>query len=68
MVRHFAAKGAVVSVDTRHARVMRAALEAGAAIINDINGLRDPQALPVVAEKAAPVVLMHMQGEPGTMQ
>ncbi len=68
VVRHFAAKGVVVSVDTRHARVMRSALEAGAAIINDINGLRDPQALPVVAEKAAPVVLMHMQGEPGTMQ
>ncbi|MDQ2102503.1 dihydropteroate synthase [Azospirillum isscasi] len=68
VVRHFAAKGAVVSVDTRHARVMRAALDAGAALINDVAGLRDPGALPLVAEKAAPVVVMHMQGEPGTMQ
>ncbi len=68
VVRHFAAKGAVVSVDTRHARVMRSALDAGAALINDIAGLRDPGALPLVAEKAAPVVVMHMQGEPGTMQ
>ncbi|GAA4253108.1 dihydropteroate synthase [Azospirillum formosense] len=68
VVRHFAAKGAVVSVDTRHARVMRAALGAGAALINDVAGLRDPGALPLVAEKAAPVVVMHMRGEPGTMQ
>ncbi|MGY0833534.1 dihydropteroate synthase [Azospirillum argentinense] len=68
VVRHFAAKGAVVSVDTRHARVMRAALDAGAALINDVAGLRDPGALPLVAEKAAPVVVMHMRGEPGTMQ
>ncbi|KAA0681122.1 dihydropteroate synthase [Roseomonas genomospecies 6] len=68
VVRHFAAKGAVVSVDTRHARVMRAALDAGAALINDVAGLRDPGALPLVAEKAAPVVVMHMRGDPGTMQ
>ena len=68
VVRHFAAKGAVVSVDTRHARVMGAALDAGAALINDVAGLRDPGALPLVAERAAPVVVMHMRGEPGTMQ
>ncbi|MCW2236600.1 dihydropteroate synthase [Azospirillum canadense] len=69
VVRHFAAKGALVSVDTRHARVMRAALDAGARIINDVAGLRDSGALPLVAERGAPVVLMHMRGEdPGTMQ
>lgn len=68
VIRHFAAAGAAVSVDTRHARVMGAALEAGARMVNDISGLGDPQALPLVAEKGAPVVLMHMQGEPGTMQ
>ncbi len=68
VVRHFAAKGAVVSVDTRHPRVMDAVLDAGAAIINDIAGLGEPGALPLVAGKGAPVVLMHMQGEPGTMQ
>lgn len=69
VIRHFAAKGACVSVDTRHARVMRAALAAGARIVNDISGLAgDPDSLAVVAEAGAPVVLMHMQGEPGTMQ
>lgn len=68
VIRHFAAKGAVVSVDTRHARVMGAALDAGAALINDVAGLRDPGALPLVAERAAPVVVMHMRGEPGSMQ
>lgn len=68
VIRHFAAKGAVVSVDTRHARVMAAAIGAGARIVNDVAGLRDPLALPVVAKSATPVVLMHMLGEPGTMQ
>ncbi|PWC32824.1 dihydropteroate synthase [Azospirillum sp. TSO35-2] len=68
VIRHFAAKGAVVSVDTRHARVMDSAAAAGARIVNDIAGLGDPDALPVVARTAMPVVLMHMQGEPGTMQ
>lgn len=69
IVRHFAGLGACVSVDTRHARVMRAALDAGARIVNDISGLAgDPESLAVVAGASAPVVLMHMQGEPGTMQ
>ena len=69
VIRHFAAKEVCVSVDTRHARVMRAALEAGARIVNDISGLAgDPDSLAVAAETRAPVVLMHMQGEPGTMQ
>lgn len=69
VVRHFAARGVAVSVDTRHAGVMAAALDAGARIINDISGLTgDPASLEVVAGTAAPVVVMHMQGEPGTMQ
>ncbi|PWC67836.1 dihydropteroate synthase [Azospirillum sp. TSH7] len=68
VIRHFAAKGATVSVDTRHAIVMDSAAAAGARIINDIAGLGDPQALPVVARTATPVVVMHMQGDPGTMQ
>jgi dihydropteroate synthase len=47
---------------------MRAALDAGAAIVNDISGLsRDPAAAPLLAERGCPVVLMHMRGEPTTM-
>ena len=68
VIRHFAAKGATVSVDTRHASVMDSAAAAGVRIINDIAGLGDPQALPVVARTGTPVVVMHMQGDPGTMQ
>ncbi|UFN47453.1 dihydropteroate synthase [Roseomonas sp. OT10] len=61
---------APVSIDTRHAAVMRAALEAGAAIVNDVTALRhDPAALPLVAQARCPVVLMHMPGtDPRTMQ
>ncbi|MCH8834947.1 MAG: dihydropteroate synthase, partial [Proteobacteria bacterium] len=61
--------GFVVSVDTRHARVMEAALDAGAAIINDITALTgDPGSMAVAAARGAPVILVHMQGEPRTMQ
>ena len=60
--------GATVSIDTRHADVMRAALDAGATIINDISALTGPGALDVAAQSNAAVILMHMQGEPGTMQ
>jgi len=64
------AKDAPVSVDTRHAATMRAALEAGAEVVNDVTALRhDPEALGVVAESGCPVVLMHMPGtDPATMQ
>lgn len=69
VVRALATDGAVVSIDTRHAATMVAALEAGARIVNDITGLTgDPAALSVVRRHRAPVVLMHMQGTPGTMQ
>jgi len=61
-------EGASVSIDTRHAEVMRAALDAGACIINDVSALTGRGALDVAARSDAAVVLMHMQGEPGTMQ
>lgn len=58
-----------VSVDTTKASVARRALEAGAAIVNDISGLRfDRDMAAVVAETGAGLVLMHMQGTPRTMQ
>lgn len=64
-LRGIAAK---ISIDTRRAAVMRAALAAGADIINDVSGLSfDPAAGRVAAETGAPVVLMHMRGDPMTM-
>lgn len=58
-----------ISIDTYKAPVARAALEAGAAIINDISALRfDPEMAPLAAATGAPVVLMHMQGTPRDMQ
>jgi len=58
-----------VSVDTRHARVMEAALDAGAAMVNDVSALtHDPDSLAVVAARDCPVVLMHARGEPQRMQ
>ena len=61
--------GAPISIDTRHAEVMRRAVAAGAAIVNDVTALEgDPDSLPTVAELGVPVAIMHMRGEPGTMQ
>ena len=60
--------GWVVSVDTRKPEVMQAALAAGAAMVNDVMALRAPGALEAVAASQAAVCLMHMQGEPRTMQ
>jgi len=58
-----------ISIDTYKAPVARAALEAGASIINDISAMRfDPDMAPLAAESQAPVVLMHMQGTPRDMQ
>ena len=58
-----------ISIDTYKAPVARAALEAGATLINDISALRfDPDMAPLAAELEAPVVLMHMQGSPRDMQ
>jgi dihydropteroate synthase len=68
VIRGLADAGICVSIDTRNASTMRAALRAGAAIINDVSGLtHDPDAAAVVAEHGCPVVLMHMRGTPATM-
>ena len=59
----------LLSIDTRNAAVMRAAAEAGCDLINDVSALtHDRQALETVAETGLPVVLMHAQGDPRTMQ
>ena len=69
VVRGLAAQGAIVSIDTRHARVMAEALDAGAALINDVTALAgDPESLELAARADVPVVLMHMLGEPRSMQ
>lgn len=57
-----------ISIDTQKPDVMRAAVGAGAGLINDVNGLREAGALATVAELKVPVCLMHMQGNPRTMQ
>jgi dihydropteroate synthase len=57
-----------ISVDTSKPEVMRAAVKAGAGFINDVRGLREPGALAEAAALERPVCLMHMRGEPGTMQ
>lgn len=60
--------GVPISVDTYKPAVMRAALAAGATMINDISGLRHPEALAAVSDSDCAVCVMHMRGEPGTMQ
>jgi dihydropteroate synthase len=57
-----------ISIDTSKPEVMRAAVAAGAGLINDVMALRQPQALAVAARLQVPVCLMHMQGEPRSMQ
>ena len=58
-----------ISIDTRKARVAQAALDAGADIINDVSALRhDPELRSLAARRGVPVILMHMRGEPQTMQ
>lgn len=57
-----------LSIDTRHAEVMTRACAAGAAIINDVEALRRDGALDAAAASGAPVIIMHMQGQPETMQ
>lgn len=60
--------GVPISIDTYKPEVMRAAIEAGADIINDIRALQEPDAIEIVADSNAGVCLMHMQGDPQTMQ
>lgn len=57
-----------ISIDTYKPEVAEAALAAGAAIINDIKGLRDPEMVALAARTGVPVIVMHIQGEPRTMQ
>jgi dihydropteroate synthase len=68
VIEALASRGCVVSVDTMKSEVMGAALDAGAAMVNDVMALRGPGALEAVAASDAAVCLMHMQGEPQTMQ
>jgi dihydropteroate synthase len=70
VVRELAARAGVpISVDTMKAEVARQALAAGAAVINDVTGLRgDPDMPAVVAQAGAGAIVMHMQGTPATMQ
>ena len=59
---------AVISVDTRHGDIMKRAVTAGAGIINDVDGLRGDGAMDAAAIANCPVIMMHMQGTPETMQ
>ena len=68
LLERLAGCGKPVSVDTRKPRVMQAAIAAGAAMINDIDAMRVPGALQALAASDAAVCLMHIQGQPGTMQ
>lgn len=68
VVEALARDGALVSVDTTKPAVMRAAVAAGAAMINDVRALQEPGALEAIAASQAAVCLMHMRGEPRTMQ
>ena len=69
VIERLSAGGAAVSVDTRKSEVMSAAIESGARLVNDVSALTfDPRSADVVAAAGAPVVLMHHQGLPETMQ
>ncbi len=68
VVERLAPLGIPISIDTMKPEVARAALAAGACIVNDVSGLRDERMAEVAAEFGAAVVVMHMQGNPQTMQ
>ncbi|MBU2091344.1 MAG: dihydropteroate synthase, partial [Alphaproteobacteria bacterium] len=69
VIRAIAGLGVRISIDSRRASVMAAALDAGATIINDITALTDdPDSLTLAAARQAPTILMHMRGTPQTMQ
>ena len=69
VIRALASDGIAVSVDTRRAEVMAAAIDAGAAVVNDVSALSfDTAAAATVSAGRAGAILMHMQGEPATMQ
>lgn len=66
--RVFEHESCPISIDTRHVEVARAAVEAGASIINDVSGFGDPAMVEFAAQSEVGLVVMHMLGEPGTMQ
>lgn len=69
VIKGLASSGTPISVDTRHAEVMRRAIDAGAAIVNDVTALTgDPESAGVCIDAGVDVMLMHMQGTPETMQ
>ncbi|WP_273527620.1 dihydropteroate synthase [Pseudomonas sp.] len=68
VIEALAVRGCCVSVDTNKPEVMRAAITVGVAMVNDVTALQAPGALDVVAASGAAVCLMHMRGEPQTMQ
>jgi dihydropteroate synthase len=68
VIRALANRGIPVSIDTRNAATMAAALDAGARIVNDVSALtHDPTSAAIVAARGAPLVLMHMRHDPATM-
>jgi dihydropteroate synthase len=68
VIEALAGRGAVISVDTSKPEVMRAAAAAGAGILNDVRALQAPGAMEAAVQAGCAVCLMHMQGEPRTMQ
>jgi dihydropteroate synthase len=68
VIERIASLGVPISIDTRKATVAKAALDAGASIVNDVSGgTFDPAMLPLVGDRGVPVILMHMRGTPKTM-
>jgi len=57
-----------ISIDTRKPEIAEKALQAGASIVNDVTGLRDPRMVGIIAQAGAGAVIMHMRGDPKTMQ
>src|SRR5215510_6172112 len=68
VIEALAGSRVILSIDTSKPQVMREAAGAGAALINDVRALREPGSLEAAAETGCAVCLMHMQGEPRTMQ
>lgn len=68
VVERLARRGVPVSIDTRKPEVARRALAGGALVVNDVSGLRDPAMMDLVCSRPCSVCIMHMQGEPATMQ
>ena len=67
-IRQLANSGVLISIDTCKPEVAHEALKAGAHLVNDVTGLKNPEMIAVCAEAGASAVIMHMQGEPRTMQ